>query len=289
MPRRKLFQRLQNFIFAWPGDEHLQVGFNGDVFIVPPRDQVAEVGIGTPYRFASAVDGKGHPIAGTIAIQDKIRETDAGGRGGYVKLFDAAQCCAWLEDTREDLFDRGFAILMDPEEVTPAMREGRPKYDASQDGYAREILHQELERRKRWDVKGVPAPPSSSDHKVRWAVAHLEQRKSKTPMLTEDALKGALGSEVEYVDNLPPVAPSQRSALAGVVGPDNVPKEMIGSVPKDEAVTALPPTELWGMAQAAGIKLTKADMTKLLEGEEIFRAQLLEQIAQKQEGERAPA
>jgi hypothetical protein len=280
VPRRKLFQRLQNFIFAWPGDEHLQVGFNGDVFIVPPRDEIAEVGMGSPYRFPSAVDGKGRPIPGTIAIQDKIRETDAGGRGGYVKLFDAAECCAWLEDTREDLFDQGFAICMDPEEVVPAQREGRPKYDASQDDYAREILHQELERRKRWDVKGVPAPPSSSDHKVRWAVAHLEQRKSKTAMLSEDALKGALGAGVEYVDNLPPVAPRKS---------DEEPKEMIGSVPKDEAVTALPPTELWEMAQAAGIKPTKPEMAKLLEGDEAYRALLLEQIAEKQEGERAPA
>lgn len=268
-----MFQRLQRFIFVWPGDENLQTGFNGDVIIVPPRDKEAIPGLGSPYRYEGAKDKHGQTMPGTVVISDRIAETGHG--GGYRKLFDAAECCAWMEDTRDDLFNRGFAIVMDPEDVAGAMEEGRPKYDRSQMDLAREILGTELERRKKWDVKGVPPPPSSSEHKVRWAVAHLESVAAASPMLSDDALKKVLAGQV--LEALPPEqAPVQ-------------PKAMVGSVPKTEAVEALPATELWEMAQAAGITPVKSDMAKLLSGDEVYRAQLLSEIAEKQEGERTSA
>jgi hypothetical protein len=138
------------------------------------------------------------------------------------------------------------------------MEEGRPKYEASQEEEARNILMQELERQKKWDSKGVPAPPSSSEHKIRWAMSFLESREQARPQVSGDALKRALaghfGAPVP-----PPQAPEQ-------------PKAMLGSVPKDEAPKELPVTELYGMATAAGLKLTKAEMARLLDVEdEAFR------------------
>lgn len=271
-----MFQRLQRFIFVWPGDENLQTGFNGDVIVVPPRDKEAVVGIGSPYRYEGAKDEFGQTMPGTIVISDRIEET--GHAGGYRKLFDAAECCAWMEDTREDLFNRGFAIVMDPADVAGAMEEGRPKYDRSQESLAREILASELERRKKWDSKGVPPPPSSSEHKVRWAVAHLEAVAESSPMLSDDALKKVLSGRI--LESLPREAPAEAPVQ---------PKEMLGSVPKEDAVEALPVTELWEMAQAAGITPVKSDMAKLLNRDPVYRAQLLSEIAEKQEGERVEA
>ncbi len=273
MARKRLFHRLQEFILVWPGDENLQIGFNGDVMIVPPHDTVAELGQGKPYRFESVKDQKGLPIPGTIILTDRIQET--GPSGGYRKIFDAAEACAWMEDTREDLFNRGMAIVMRAEDVGAAMEEGRPKYEASQEENAREILMQELERQKKWDGKGVPAPPSSSEHKIRWALAFLETREQARPQVGPDALKRALAGHFG--------APIPENKV-----PEQ-PKAMLGSVPKEEAPKELPVGELFEMATAAGIKLSKIQMTRLLENDQEFRTGLIEQIAEKQEGERVGA
>jgi hypothetical protein len=154
------------------------------------------------------------------------------------------------------------------------MEEGRPKYEASQEEEARNILMQELERQKKWDSKGVPAPPSSSEHKIRWAMSFLESREQARPQVSGDALKRALAGHFG--------APSPAQAPAQ-------PKAMLGSVPKEEAPTELPVSELFQMALAAGIKLTKAEMARLLENDTEFRGELIEQIAEKQEGERVGA
>lgn len=271
MARRRQFHRLQEFILAWPGDENLQVGFNGDVMIIPPRDTVAKVGQGTPYRLPAALlDGE--PIPGTIVLTDRIQTTAA--RGGYRKNFDAAECCSWMEDTRTDLFNRGMAIVMHPEDVAAAMEEGRPKYEASQEETARNLLMAELERQKKWDGKGVPAPPSSSEHKIRWALAFLESREAARPQVSQDHLKRALAG---HFGTAPPQAAEQ-------------PKAMLGSVPAADAPKELPVTELFEMSVASGIKLTKAEMVRLLDAEDTtFRKELIEQIAEKQEGERVTA
>jgi hypothetical protein len=266
--KRRLFQRLQKFIFVWPGDENLQTGFNGEVMIVPPRDTVAEQTPGSPYRFPAAEDRDGRKLPGTIVIQDRI--VQASPSGGHLKLFDAAECCAFMEDSRDDLFNRGFAIVMDPDDVGMAMEEGRPKYEASQMNLAREILHAELERRKRWDAKGIPAPPSSSDHKVRWAVAHLETAAEQTPQLSQEALVAALAGKKLPDLPIPAELPPAPKPVPRVKEPLSV-------------------TELFQMADAAGVSMTKAEMAKLLRGDPDFRESLLDQIATKQEGERATA
>jgi hypothetical protein len=270
-----MFQRLQRFIFVWPGDEDVSIGFNGDLFVIPSRDVVADPGSCKPYRFPSAKNKLGQPIPGTIEISDNIKETGPG--GGYVKIFDAAECCAWLEDTREDLFNRGFAIVMDVEDIETAMAEGRPKWEKAQEALAREILASELERRKRWDAKGVPAPPSSSEHKIRWAVAHLEMLAEEQPMLSDTALKRVMGGTM--VDRLPENAGYRKTETARPAPPPAP-----ATTPTD-----LEASDLFAMAEAAGVKLTKAEMTKLLTGDVDFRAELLNQIAEKQEGERGVA
>jgi hypothetical protein len=268
-----MFQRLQEFILVWPGDENLQVGFNGDVFIVPPHDVVAEPGPGSPYRNPAAKDRDGRPIPGTIALHDIIQSTGPGGRG-HRKALDAAEACAFMEDSRDDLFHRGFSIVMDPDDVPAAMAEGRPKYDAAQVDRARQILYDELERRKKWDAKGIPPPPSSSDHLVRWAKAHLDShaRKSQQEQISDTELRKALGGELPDL-GMPAeheVKPRPKPVPAAKAEPLSVP-------------------ELWQMAQAAGVNLVKADMVKLLDGDEDFRARLIEEIAEKQEGERDSA
>jgi hypothetical protein len=263
MPLPKLFRKLQEFILVWPGDEIKQVGYDGHTLSMPPHDVVAEVGLGSPYQFESA-KLRGVPLPGTIVLKDQIVTLQS---GGYRKVFDAMEACTWIEENRTELIAQGFSIVMDPEDVAAAMAEGRPRYDKSQDNLARETLQSELARRKKWEEKGVPPPPSSSEHRVLWAIKHLETAEARRPAVSESAIKAALGG-VKLPP--PPAAPEP-------------PKQMF----HDKPVAELTAEDIFAQAEAAGISLTKGEMISLLKGE--GRQEMLDRIASKYEEARASA
>jgi hypothetical protein len=264
----KKFHRLQEFILVWPGDEAKPVMYDGELFVMPPHDQVAEVGPGMPYRYESVHDpATGRKIPGTMVVKDRIQDTPTGGR---VKLFDVVEFCDWLESNREDLINQGLGIVDSTDEVAQAMAVGRPKYERSQDDYARTILQQELERRKKWDQKGIPAPQSSSEHKVLWAAQHLENRAKQAPAMSDDAIRRVLGGGTVV----------ERPKVGAQIAADAAPGV-------NDAERA--PGELFDLAESAGITLTKAEMGKLLRNDLEYRDHLLKQIAAKQEGVPTPA
>lgn len=269
------FHRLQEFILVWAGDEAKQVAFDGELFVLPPHDTKAEAGAGSPYRYEGVRDARGEMLPGTITVKDRI---ESNAQGGFIKRFDVVEFCTWLEDNREDLFAQGFAIVESAEEVAAAMVSGRPKYERSQDEYARAVLQQELERRKKWESKGIPAPQSSSEHKIRWAAQHLENRARVAPSLSDDAIRRVLGGVAIAVGT-----PGPTPERAHEVEPLDPKLEL------DKPLDAHTPGDMYEMAEAAGITLTKAEMGKLLRNDLEYRAALLKQIAAKQEGVSVPA
>lgn len=277
MSRPRRFQRTQQFIFVWPGDELKRLGYDGNSYNMPPFDQVSEIGLGKPYGHEPAKDASGRPIPGTIVIEDRYADNEM---GGTERVLDAAEFCGWIEDTMPELLNQGFAIVMGPEDVAQAMDLGRPKYEASRDDYARAVLQHELERRKTWEGKGIPPPVSSSDAKVRWAASHLEnaQAQARSRQISDDALRDVLaGRPTGTIEGMSP-APAPEP-LATMPTPEEMP----------EPAPVLTPGDIYEQAIAAGITPTKPEMAKLLKGDKEYAAVLLGQIAEKQEGQRATA
>ncbi len=262
------FIRTQEYIFVWPGDELKPIGYDGNVFNMPPHDQVAEVSSGKPWSHPAAVGGDGKPIPGTIIVHDRYADNEA---GGTERALDAAEFCRWIETTLPELLNQGFAIVMSPDDVQPAMDLGRPKYEASRDHYAREIITHELERLKSAETTGIPPQMSQSNHKIQWAAAHLRnsQAQNRSQMLSSGELRNVL--------------------LGGPESPPAPKEETAGPPSGAEQVAAVEPREVFEQAMAAGINLTKAQMAQLLRGDVKYAGVLLEQIAEKQEAERITA
>lgn len=190
MQVKKMYTRVASQIFTWAGEEPLQLGYDQQTFVVPPRHETARPGFGSIYRGESARDASGHLIPGTLVVSDDFATTEDGGRRQILKV---NEFCDYLTRDRDDLFSRGFNIVGTPQEVGPAIEQGIPLYEASQDERARNILATELERRKKFEEKGQPAPPSSSEHQVAWAIKHLRSRQvEQLPSASTDEIFGAL-------------------------------------------------------------------------------------------------
>jgi hypothetical protein len=244
------WSRTQSQILVWAGDERLTIMYNGDEIRIPARDEVARKG--GPFRYESAQTKTGHYIAGTILMTDQFSNTEA---GGYEKTFDVTHLCEHLERDRQDLFKRGFAIVSDPEDVTPIMREQLiPQWEANQDDRAREIIQTELERRKKLEAKGNPITPGSSEHLVLWAFKHMAKRQSTAaPMLrTEDLFKVAAGNYI-------PSTTEEKPAAAKYAAPND-------------------PKALYGEATALGVKLTKGELEGLMQDDEETKIGVTEKL-----------
>jgi len=238
MAKKRRWNRIQEQILVWPGDERLEIRFDGTLICVPPRTEVAKVGPGQPYRYPAATTPNGIPLAGTISVKDQIVET---GDGGYHKQFDVSDFCEFLEEYNKHLFDAGFQIVTDSSDVTLVLEEGIPLYDKSLDQKARTVLAQELERRKKYEEKGQPAPPSSSEHVVLWALQHQKRRAAEKPQVDSREIYAAL--EGTYLPlkaaDTPPISNAKMMDAQHYLG---------------EA------TEL-------GIRLNKAELMALIEGD----------------------
>jgi hypothetical protein len=243
--RRAHVDRVNSFILVWNGDEREQIGFDGEVFYIPPSGVVAKVEPGSPYKFESARDRSGDMIPGTIRVSDRTAVID----GNKVKAFDADQFVKWLEVVRGDLLDRGLFIVDLPEEIEQAKAEGRPVWEASQDNRARMILEAELFRRRRWEDKGQQAPASSSEHLVAWAVKHVNERGTALSGIPTDDIRTALG---------------KGSALPGRVTPFSR-MSSVAPPPAAPARAGMPGgPEVYARAKTLGVKLLKDELEGLL-------------------------
>jgi hypothetical protein len=257
MSTNRKWSRTQSQILVWAGLERLRIMYDGDEILVPSREETARKSnelAASPFRYESAMTKTGHYIPGTLLMMDRFKNTEA---GGYEKAFDVTHLCEWLDRERQDLFARGFAIVSDPEDVTPIMREQLiPAWDGSQDARAREIVATELERRKRLEAKGNPITPGSSEHLVLWAFKHLAKRQaSSEPMLTtEDLFKVASGTYV----------PTAKEAAD-----EAAPKVYIE--PGDARA-------LYAEAKAMGMKLTKPEVEGLLDDDADTKTAVTEKL-----------
>ena len=265
--RRRHVDRVNSFIVVWCGDEMEQVSFDGEVFQCPPIDHTAVPGPDSPYKLEGARDRVGEIIPGTVRVSDRTAMIE----GNKVRIFDSDMFVKWVETIRTDLLDRGLFIVDLPEEVEEAKAEGRPIYEASQDERARMILETELFRRRKWEEKGTPAPPSSSEDKVLWAIKHLRERGtplSKVP--TEDILGALSGGAPPPVPQS--IAPGSRTSAG-----------LVNLVDANAAEAKLSGKELFAKAGSLGLKLKNAEMQGLLSDDATVLDDVAGRIAKKEE------
>lgn len=258
MPVRKMYTRPSYQIFTWAGDEPLQVGFGGQILFVPPIHETARTGGVSIYRFESARDAKGELMPGTLLVKDIDAPSGAGGR---TLVFRVTEFCDYLARERDDLFGRGFNIVGAPNEVSEALEMGRPLYEASLDKQAREILANEIERRKKHEAKGEPAPPREDEHRVIWAIKHLKGREQAKPKTTMDEIRAALDPDYRPVQKPEAVVPAR-------------------------VTTA---TEIYEQAVELGVGLSKTELAGLLGHDPEQTAFVMEKIRLKREAAQAPA
>lgn len=247
------WSRLQSQILVWCGDEKLEIGFNAALIVVPPVNEVAKVGIRSPYRLPSATTKAGVPLPGTVLVEDVVIQNED---GGWKKIFDVTDLCNFLERDCPELFARGFAILSEPEDVTAVQKENRPMYEKSLDAKARDILALELTRRKRFEDNGQPAPPGSNEQDVTWAIRHQRTRaaarRTTADLSTADIYNALAGQfTVNAGGSLPNPNPAEEPA------PQYAP-------PTQGHISAASMIE---EADELGIKLTPADLKGLIRGD----------------------
>lgn len=298
MPRR-MWSRIQSQILTWCGDEPMEVGYDGSLIRIPPVNEIARKGVGSPYRLESATTRQGVPLPGTVLVQDVIQEKED---GGFKKIFDVAEFCAFLERDCQDLFARGLAIVSDPDDVRVVQTECRPLYEASLDARAREVIAQELQRRKRFEEQGQPAPPGSNINDVLWAVKHQRSRASRTRVAQvptaelHAAMAEAFGTTTDFVaprpaprDPEPLHAPPALATIGYEEQPQPIP-EPVGAEPLPPAA----PTQGAGAssmidaAEELGIKLSKNDLTKLIRGDREYWDYLAQEIKERREAAAEP-
>jgi len=248
--RRGHVDRVNKYILVWCGDEREQVSFDGEVFYVPGIDEVAKIEPGSPFKFESVRDRSGAPIPGTVVVADRHAMID----GNRIKVFDADLFVLWAEKLRPDLGDRGLLIVDLPEEVDEAKAEGRPFYERSQDANARHVLEAELFRRRKFEEKGTPPPPSSSEHRVAWAIKHLNERGATLTLIPTSDIVGALtGAPVQTK----PTSLLERTLRGEPVRPPVQP-------PAPRVSASVGGNETYARAKALGVKLVKDELECLL-------------------------
>ena len=257
---RKLWSRPTEAIFVWPGEEDLVVAFDGQTITVPPRHVTAKTGEGSPYRFPSVRNGSGDYVHGTVLVRDEDRPND---QGGYIKTLDVNAMCAYLTRDRDDLFNRGFNIVANVKEVATAMELGLPLYEKSQDERARTIIGNEMDRRRKFEEKGQPAPPSSSEHLIAWAITHLRRRRLEKPQFTTDALRLALEGRYDA-----PPSPAAAAAAA------------VAEQPKSGMT-------LYEECKDVGLPLNKVELQAILESDEEQMKFIRMKVAARREAQRA--
>jgi len=256
--RRRHVDRVSSYILVWPGDEREQLQFDGEIFWLPSINEVATAGGDSQFRYESAKDARGEHLPGTVQIYDRIQNVD----GNRHKIFNADEFVNWVETVRHDLLDRGMVICDLNTEVEKAMAEGRPLWEKSRDEWARLTLEAELNRRRKWEEKGLPPPPSSSDDKVLQAVSHMRER----------------GTEITQIPTLDLVG-----ALSGTLPPSDSGNGKPAPVAPTEPLEKADGKKLFLQARNFGVKVSKAELENLMLDDEGVCAAVAERIREKAE------
>ena len=256
MQVRKMYSKINQQIFCWAGDERLEIDYDGNRIVVPGVNETASLARKNGFQFESARDSDGELIAGTIVVGDIVATDDVGRKR---KVLDVASMCDYLTQARDDLFARGFNIVGSIQEIQDAFDQGRPLYEEAQDARARAILASELERRRKYESKGEPAPPREDEYNVVWAIGHLRKRGQRKPQTSVDDIRTAL--EGGYV---PP------QAVESVV-----PTPKVAPAPPKRAVSA---SEIYQQAMELGVTLTKTELAGLLGNDQEQTAFVMEKI-----------
>jgi hypothetical protein len=258
---RKLWSKKNSVVFVWPGEERLEIRYDGMPIVVPPRDVIGRVGLGSPYTHEAAEVG-GRKVPGTAVIEDVTTITP---EGGYRTALAIDHLCRYLTRDRDDLFGRGFNIVESVDQIQEAITLGIPLYAESQVKRAREVLSREMQRQKGYKDRGETPPASTSEKLIAWAVNHL---RSVGPQQQAHRLE-----DLTAVMEGRPGAP----ALAGAAV----------NIERDAMVRA---GEVFQTAQKAGVRLNGIEMANLLRGNEDAIARVLTMInAREAEGVRKEA
>lgn len=264
MKVKRLWNRINGQIFVWAGEEPLEIKYSGFRFKIPPRTETAKPGPGSIYTFESVRDGKENMLPGTCWVTDLVKTSDAGGRH---RVFDVTACCEYLQEQKPQLFDKGFAIVSDINDVAPAMQELIPMFDLSQDRKAQAILASELDRQKKYEEDGKIAPEPDSPDRVAWAMKHLARRKkSIRPTHSADDITAVLEGRFEGdVAEMPTPPPAEAFAEEAVDGKG-----------------------LYRECEEWGVRLTKRELEALVTGDEEQISFISAKLAAKKE-EATPA
>lgn len=259
------YVREQAYILVWPGDKPERIpGWGGESVLMPPCNEVAvaynekdKTTWNSPYRFDSARGRDGQFIPGTVVLKDVIVPNPA--TGGLDVLLNAREWCEGVEQNNKALFDRGFTIVMDPDQVEDAMKDGRPKWELAQERAWEDTIREELARQKKFEEKhGQPAPASSSDGAVKEAIAGLA------------ALRARKAQN----------ATSKADLIAALGGPQaEAPKKHVLEIKPSEDDLFMVARELKKAAEAHGIYLKNEELKGLLEAD----PGVMEAISQKLE------
>lgn len=205
----------QEYILVWSGDEPLPLVCLGESITLPPVNVVAVAGQGL-YRYSSAVDRSGRPLPGTVAISDRFVQKD----GTATRTFNAFEWCQMLEQNQKALFQNGFDITVNPDEVAAIQEKGVKLYDQAMLKRDESIVQHALGQASYWKDKGKPQPPSTQDDAVKAAIARLNKRRAEgrygdtNPIAIED-MQAALGLAPKTAAPAPaaPQAPAGSSDL----------------------------------------------------------------------------
>jgi hypothetical protein len=239
---KKFWSKKNSVVFVWPGEEPLTLKYDGIQIVLPPRDVIARVGLGSIYTHEAA-EVKGRKLAGTVVVEDVTVLT---AEGGYKTILNIDHLCRYLVRDRDDLFARGFNIVEDPTLIDEALTVGLPLYSESQVRRAREVLSRELQRQKGYKDRGEVPPPSTSEHLISWAVKHL---KSLGPQKQAHRMED-LSAVLEGRQLNEPAEPAQ---------------QMVHDVPAEQIVEA---SGVFAEARAAGLSLGNFELQSLLTGNE---------------------
>lgn len=249
---RKLWSKKNSVVFVWPGEEPLELQYDGTRIVVPARDVIGRVGVGSIYTHEPA-EMSGRKIPGTAVIEDITTVTP---EGGYKTMLSIDHLCRYLTRDRDDLFRRGFNICESVDLIQEALTLGIPLYSESQIKRAREVLSREMQRQKGYKDRGETPPPSTSEHLVSWAVKHL---KSVGPQ-----------AQAHRLEDL-------AAALDGR-GPEPQQIAAIGDVVVDASDLMAQAGAAFQAARAANLKLNGVEMTQLLSGNENMIAMVLTRV-----------
>lgn len=238
------FDRPRSAILVWPGDEAISPMYGGEVITIPARDQVATAGQGI-YRYGAALDRQGKPMPGTVMLKDVMSVDPTTGQ--VVKVFDAEGWVKGLMGVNKKLFaERGLTVVVEPEEVAPAMEVGEKRWYQSKLAEWDNEIRTEAARRHKYTAQGQAPPPLDEKGEASLQNAILQLRMNVDRR----------GSAISDVD--------LRVALGGPADvPAAAPAVPVKAETDEDALSAAA-VEMYRQAKAHDVKLLKEELDGLL-------------------------